>query len=617
MKEKMKNIIEKLRKIRLYLPLYFLILLGLDLSFRYFYREIAVTEFLNWKPILFTVCWCFLLTGICVILPKIIKRIYIGLTVALYSLLVLVHCGMSSFFGYVFSFSALRFTGDGAAFFSFDYIYIRKAIFLAVFLAAVLAVLAIILVPSEKYSVPRIISTVLLIAIPITGINLIKAQIFKDSTFLSWDNYKRENAIYENFTDTNESLMLTGLYQYTFRDFCLSFDIYSIFQGNGETIKALDEYYGQKEIDQDNEWTGRFKDKNLILIQLEAIDTWLINDVCMPTLSQIKKESIDFASHYAPMYLPAGTLNTENIVNTGMVSPFTGGKTTIYSRNAYPLSAAHLFSEAGYSANSFHNSGPQVYDRGTIHLNWGYEHYYSGTEMGMGNIEFDSDLIAGYDYMTDSESPFFSFIITYSGHGAYIGSEVSAEYYDKFAQILPEGTNEMVIHAYAHAYETDLFIKALMERLEADGYLDNTVLAFYSDHYDYYVLDDGIIMEQKQVYDSNLIQHTAFFIYDKNTEPYTVTKVTSTIDILPTIVNLFDLNTDGRYYIGNDGMSDNGGYVIFKDYSWYDGTIYWNTSETADMTEEISKRNDEIQKRLKMSWDTMNIDYYLKADIIR
>ena len=599
-----------LKKSHLYLLLFFVALLALDLVFRNVQNLSTLTATDDRIPTLFTVSWCLLLTTIAWLLPPLATRIYMPLVTTIYGILVLVHCGMFSFNGKYFSFSDIRFAGDGAAFFSLDYIYIRKIVIVTVVLCALASVVGSFLVPRTRYVSRRVMVSILMIIVSLVGIYTARAEIEVQDAFLSWDNYKRKNALYENFTDTEECIMLAGLYQYTFRDFCLSYDVYDRIAGATGGIAELEDYYASVEPDPDNEMTGLFAGKNLILIQLEAIDTWMINDICMPTLTALKAGSLDFTNHYAPMYLAAGTFNTENIVNTGLVSPFVGGSNTIYTRNEYPLSLANLFKEAGYTANSFHNSRGQVYDRITTHLNWGYEAYYSGTDLGMPDIDFDSNFMYGYDKIVNADSDFFSFIITYSGHGAYEDSSVSAAYYDMFAELLPADTNEMVIHAYAHAYETDLFIKALVEQLEADGLLEHTVLAFYSDHYNYYVLDDTIVMDQKGVYDENLIQSTAFFIYSKDIVPQQISKVTSSVDILPTLVNLFDLNTDGRYYVGNDAFSSNGGYVIFKDYSWFDGTIYSNAiTEDMDM-DYISQINESVSRRLDMSWDTMNYDYF-------
>lgn len=608
--------IEKLRRCRIYLLLFFCILVGLDFLLRWVYQGAANIELFDKTPVLFTLCWSLLVTAVAFLLPRVVKQIFMMGIVLLDCVLFLVHAGMFSFFHRFFSFSDIAFAGDGAEFFELSYFHFRKIIFIGLFLAIVGGVLACVLVPRrEKYSRTRVICGVLLLVLSVGGVFGVKKLSFKRDASVNWNNYEFREAIYENFTDSTRCLMLTGLHHYTFRDFCLTYRVYDLFS-NGDKKEELDAYYASIEPDPDNEMTGIFKGKNLIMIQLEAIDTWLINETCMPNLLAVQEQSLDFTNNFAPMYLAAGTFNTENLANTGMVSPAVGGSITMYSRNAYPLSAAHLFEQEGYTANSFHGSPGTVYDREVIHKNWGYLKYHGYQQMHLQDYSYDSQLMDAFELFTSHDHPFFSFIITISGHGPYKDSKVSNTWYDKFAAILPEGTDEMVIHAYAHAYETDLFIGALMERLEAEGFLDNTVLVFYADHYDYYVVDDQIIMQQKNVTDSNMIQSTPFFIYSKDTAPQKITKVTSTVDILPTVVNLFDLNTDGRYYMGNDAFSDNGGYVIFADTSWYDGTTYWRAGIDPADTQEIVDRNLEVQDRMNMSKNALLVNYFADCELL-
>lgn len=612
-KEKWGSFWGFLKTHHIYLVIFFLELIGLDLVFRYAYRLYSHVGFVD--SLLFTFCWAVLLTAIAWLLPGLVKKLFMALATLLYGVLALVHCGMFSFFGRYFSFSDVKFAGDGAEFFQLSYIHIRLMMIGAVLLCVCGTVVAILLVPEEQYRKPRVIVGLVLCVLSVAGINLVRADVMKGSTMIIWDATQQKNAIYDGFTDNAASLKVAGLYQYTFRDFNLSFGVYDLLHSDRETLEALDAYYAAKETDPDNEMTGLFAGKNLILVQLEAIDTWLVNDVCMPTLYNLKENGIDFVNHYAPAYITAGTFNTESIVNIGFISPFNGGASTIYSKNTYPYSVANLFRAKGYSAHSFHNSGPETYNRGVVHLNWGYESYTSGLDMGMDYIDLDSQLIRGYEQMTP-DAPFFTFIITISGHGPYEGSLISEQYYDKFAALLPEGTRKEIIHAYAHAYETDIFISELMERLEADGLLEDTVLVFYADHYDYYVLNDALIMQIKEVPNIYMAQHTPFFIYQKDTAPRKISKVTGTIDILPTLANLFDLDTDGRYYVGNDAFSENGGYVMFQNYSWFDGELNWNPSDPAD-SEHVRKINEEMQERFSISWDTLNTDYFAKSEVFK
>lgn len=591
---------------------FFCTLVGLDASLRFIHRNVGVTGFFSGIPWVFTLAWSALLTALPRLLPAKGQKAAMGVVGGVFTALFLTNAILHRAKGNFFSWSILIFATDGFKFLDPSYLAVRKLVWI-VFLAGIVGtVLAVKLVPPGRRTLRSRGIALAVAAAGITAINVNRELRLTDRLAIHFNIYQA-SLLYEDFSTPNECLPLTGLYQYTFRDFCLTYGVYDRLSrvSHGDTVKALDAWYESKVPDPDNQWTGRFAGKNLLLIQLEAIDTWMITEEFTPNLYRLQQEGLDFTQHYTPLYLDAGTFNTEMIVNTGLVSPFTGSTASMYSRNAYPDSLANLMREAGYSANSFHRSGADVYNRGEIHENWGYERYHSGEDMGIApaDLDFDTALMNAYGDMT-AGAPFLSFLITYSGHGAYVDSPVSQRYYDYAAQRLPEGTDPMVIHAHAHAHETDLFIGELLERLEADGLLEDTVLVLYADHYNYYVLDNNIVMNQKQVWDANLMTRTPFIIYEKNTPGQKIDKVTSSYDVLPTLVNLFGLDNDGAHYVGNDIFSPNGGVAIFADYSWFDGVTYWNAMGTEPPTEAIEAKSGELKERLQMSWDTMRYNYF-------
>jgi phosphoglycerol transferase MdoB-like AlkP superfamily enzyme len=249
----------------------------------------------------------------------------------------------------------------------------------------------------------------------------------------------------------------------------------------------------------------------------------------------------------------------------------------VYVRDDFACSLANLFNAAGYTSRSFHGSEGDVYDRGTIHPNLGYESYNSGSDMGMENYMMDRYLINGFDSMVEGD-PFFSFVITYSGHGPYGDDSAIYQAHAEEAQAAAQRTDGNYVYAVAGAMETDLFVSELMDKLEESGHLEDTVLVFYADHYNYYMLDDNLNMEIKGVDNMNLLTHTDFFIWSADITPTQVEKVTSSLDVLPTVANLFGLDTTGAFFLGHDGLGDEGGYVFFADGSWYDGETYWDSS---------------------------------------
>ena len=572
-----------------YLVLCFCSLLGNAVWFQWMYAD---HTYRRWTAISLALIlgWSLALTGIAALLPRLGKRIYLGILGAAFFALTIVHGVYYNMFRKFFSFGDMAFAGDGFAFLDASYLVIRKlAILLGLFCLG-LMVLAILLVPGEKEGRRfRLLAGCGPLAVGIVGIVLVCVLFFRGADTMIWDMGSDPATVYENFTDTRSSLSLLGLYHYTFRDIQLV-----LFPGGGsltdeEAAEVVD--FAAHRGHESNTMSGLLKGKNLILIQLEAIDTWMVD--YMPNLKAVKERSVVFSNHYTPAYITAGTFNTEFIVNSGLLPAPTGTSTSVYTRNAFPSSLPNLFRQEGYTAESFHGSEGNVYNREQIHLNLGYEDYHSGSEMGMENYTMDSGLMVAFDDMTD-DAPFFSFVITYSGHGPY--SEENPIYLAHADEARAEAarTDGNYVYAVAHAKETDAFIGALMAALEERGLLEDTVVAFYADHYNYYMLDDALNMDIKGVDSLDLLQHTDFFIYSRSLEAQTVEKVTSSIDVLPTLSNLFGLEADYELLAGDDAFSEDGGYVFFND------NTFVGTQE--DVSAEIVERRRINQLLLTGDW---------------
>ena len=572
-----------------YLVLCFASLFGNGAWFQWMYAD-RVSHTWTVLSLMLTALWSLVLTGIAALLPRLAKRIYLGILGAAFFALTIVHGVYYNMFRKFFSFGDMAFAGDGFAFLDASYLVIRKlAILLGLFCLG-LMVLAILLVPGEKEGRRfRLLAGCGPLAVGIVGIVLVCVLFFRGADTMIWDMGSDPATVYENFTDTRSSLSLLGLYHYTFRDIQLT-----LFPGGGslteeETEEVID--FAAHRGHESNTMSGLLSGKNLILVQLEAIDTWMVD--YMPNLKAVKEQSLVFSNHYTPAYITAGTFNTEFIVNAGILPGASGTPTSVYTRNAFPSSLAHLFREQGYTAESFHGSEGSVYNREQIHLNLGYEAYHSGSDMGMEDYTMDSDLMVAFDDMTD-EAPFFTFLITYSGHGPYSDENPIYLAHADEARAEAERTDGHYVHAVAHAKETDAFIGALMAALEERGLLKDTVVAFYADHYNYYMLDDGLNMDIKGVDSLDLLQHTDFFIHSKSLQPRTVEKYTSSVDVLPTLANLFGLEADYTLLTGDDAFSRDGGYVFFNDNTWV-GT-------DADVSGEILERRRVSELLLTGNW---------------
>ena len=560
-----------------HLVLFAAALIALDLGFRHFFRFGGVVGDANMRRLLpFTLGWALVFTAAAAVLPRRVRQVFmivLGLTACL---LCVVHGIYINMFRRFFSFSDLAFAGDGMAFLDVSYLLIiRKLLLLWILLCFALIVLAAVLTPPEAG--PRPIPGAAAGVLGAALLLITRFALLGSSGVVIWNQYEDPAFLYEDFSDSRACLPLFGIYQYTFRDIQMQLPRRASL--SADELSEIDAYAAGR-THADNAMTGLLEGKNLILIQLEAIDTWMLEEY-MPILRGVKENSVVFANHYTPAYITAGTFNTEFMVNSGLLPAAAGVSPSVYSQNRFPTSLAWLFREKGYTANSFHGSEGEVYNRGAIHLNLGYEAYHSGADMGMENYMMDSQMISAFDKMV-SDEPFFTFIITYSGHGAYSESNLIYLAHKEEAWAEAARTDGNYVYAVAHAKETDAFIGELMDALEASGHLDDTAVVFYADHYNYYMLDDPLCMDIKGVDSYNLLGHTDFFIYSQGLEPQTVDKYTFSPDVLPTLANLFGLDVQYGLLTGDDAFSDAGGYVIFSDNTWLGGK--------GDLSQEIALR---------------------------
>lgn len=133
---------------------------------------------------------------------------------------------------------------------------------------------------------------------------------------------------------------------------------------------------------------------------------------------------------------------------------------------------------------------------------------------------------------------------------------------DDIKEIYPDITNEEYLCGFSAARETDNMFKLLLEKLKEDNLLEDTVIVAFSDHPNKIIIRDD---------ETEKLNKTKFFIYSSELDSNQIDVITSSINILPTIVNLFGIDND-YLYTGYDALNTNEEYVIFRDYTYYDGT---------------------------------------------
>lgn len=541
--------ISKIKNSRYFKTALFFIYEGIYLIFIDFFNQYLITRNLSVSgyfvktAIVFNILWVLLYFIILYAMNPKSRKIISCIINILLLILSIVNYFMNSYFHSIFSWKDLFLSGDGFSFLGSILKFVNLKLILF-FLTAVDIILLII------------------------GGRIIFINTKLNNTSDGWDSREVSNNssnYYKNWIEPTKLLRICGTYEYIINDFYHSFlEKDNSVNARENVTKYIEE--NKKEVN-DKNYTGIFKDKNLIFVMMESMDDWMVNEEVTPTMYEMMNHGFNFTNHYSPGYVTGETANTEFVANTGMYPSINKlSPNYAYIDNDYPYSIANLFKKEGYITNSFHASNGFIYNRINMHIKLGYNQYHNYADMGIDDkyLVLDSYIIRdGYNQIVQLNDKFMSFIITYSPHSPYTYEKIECTTnLDDIKEIYPDITNEEYLCGFSAARETDNMFKLLLEKLKEDNLLEDTVIVAFSDHPNKIIIRDD---------ETEKLNKTKFFIYSSELDSNQIDVITSSINILPTIVNLFGIDND-YLYTGYDALNTNEEYVIFRDYTYYDGT---------------------------------------------
>lgn len=400
-------------------------------------------------------------------------------------------------------------------------------------------------------------------------------------------------------------------------------------------VKSMHEYFKNVTPTKQNEYTGMFKGKNLIYITAEGFDKIAIDESLTPTLYKLANNGFVFENYYQPLFT-VSTSDGEYMFLNSLI-PKEGIWSFYRSSNIYmPFGIGNVFKREGYSTvNAYHDHTYTYYNRDKSHPNLGFDKYI-GCGNGLEELincktwpESDVEMInATVDDYINSDN-FMTYYMTVSGHLNYTFTGNYISYKNKdLVKDLPYTDH---VKAYLAAnIELDRAIESLINKLKEKGKLDDTVIVISPDHYPY-GLKTSELNEISQTDRSDKFEmfHTSLILYNSEIEENVkVTKYVSSIDVLPTIYNLFGIKYDSRLLMGRDALSDAEGLVILSDRSFINEFGSYNsiTGKYTKFKEDVSndyieKLNHEVYQRFTMSSlllyekNGVYLDYYRKLGL--
>ncbi len=632
--EKIKDLLKKIYTDYIkkygYIFLIFLPFLLMDIIIRSFGNGTNLYKVWNIIPNLFTITWACLFIGISLSLKsKIGKWVYLGVNI-LFLIMFLTNGIYYSMTHNFFDFILLESTSEGAPY-MMDCI---KNCNIWIYIWFVIIIFTIYVgfrkIPKkDNFNYKNVIIVVLVFLL----IHLLLPNLYGSAnSSLEWNTWQNPRNIYKNFNDANKSMSITGLYEYTIRNFYITF-LQTEEEETSEDYEFLMEAFSVNN-NEVNKYTGIFKNKNLIFVQLEGIDDWLLTEKDMPTLYGMLNNSFVFQNHYSYYNGGGSTFNSEFAVNTGFITPLSYTQNAYsFNKNSFPYSMANMFKNQDYVVNAFHMNSGEYYSRQTNYTNWGYDKYYGLLDINDykdKSYTLDRELINDVTFqerMFPKDSKFVDYLITYSNHLPFTNTKgVCKLLYDmemdlddtvdtgeESSSMFVQLTEEECIRKQAH--ETDYMMELLLKKLTELNLIDDTVIVVFTDHY-LYTVEDKTILDKYKNTSNNLINKTPFFIWQNNMKRTNIKEVTSQLNILPTTLNLFGINYNPNYYIGSDALSQNyKGIVFFSDYSWYDGNIYVENGVIANNKSSSQEYLDE--KNYYIHYLTKKNDLALKYNVFK
>ena len=391
-----------------------------------------------------------------------------------------------------------------------------------------------------------------------------------------------------------------------------------------------------------NAYTGLFKGKNLILIAAESFSKEVIDPVRTPTLYRLSTKGIKFTDFYQPTW--GGSTSTgEYSILTGLVP--TAGVSSMLKIADCDLSftIGNKLKNEGYFSAAYHDGTYTYYSRNLTHTKFGYETFTAfgnGLENVMNNKVWpasDLEMFEGTlsDYI--DKQPFSVYYMSVSGHGFYTNFNNGMSMKNR-AEVENLDYSTTVQAYLAANMELEHALAYLVDELEKAGIADDTVIAICPDHYPY-ALEKGESWGNSEDYLGELYgftvtnsaerDHNAFILWsgcleNENSDmATTISTPTYSLDILPTLCNLFGVEYDSRLLVGRDVFSDAEAIVVWPDYNWktergyYDYTrkqfIPAEGNEAAD-DEYIDRINSIVRNKIAYSKAVLNYDYFKIVD---
>jgi lipoteichoic acid synthase len=308
-----------------------------------------------------------------------------------------------------------------------------------------------------------------------------------------------------------------------------------------EERKQISAWYEQNKDDSPpNRYKGLFRRCNLILLQCESLENFVIGksidgQEIAPALNRLKRNSFYFPN-IVEQVGDGTSIDAEFMVNTSVYPLQVGSISLLYPQNAYN-SLPFLFRKRGYRTADIHPD-PGAY--------WNWMELMKAAGMSdcldASRFQMDEEINLGLSdgsflrqavpILTNLPQPFYAYMITLTNHCPY-------DLPEKFRELkLAKELDQTEIGGYLQSvHYMDKQIGIFLSRLGEAGLLKNTVVGLFGDHCGIHKFSGDALaaMSENQKAWMENGNRIPLLIYKSDLKGEQIDKIGGEIDILPTL----------------------------------------------------------------------------------
>lgn len=340
------------------------------------------------------------------------------------------------------------------------------------------------------------------------------------------------------------------------------------------TIEDLEDLQNRTKL-RPGKLTGLGKDKNLIVIQIEGLQEFVVGlnyngqEITPHLNALVNHQSSVYYDNYYQLLGRGNTSDAEFVSHNSLHPSMEEPSYNQYGDNTF-YGLPWLLRDNGYHSWVFHGYEKSFWDREKAYVNQGFQRFLSEEDydfedtIGFGLKDedfFDQSLVYLKELDNIDDNPFYSFLITLTSHTPFV---MPREH--QVLNIKTQHKNTMLGDYLQSIHYADKEIGRFIEGLKEEGLYDNSILAIYGDHFAIASVNEN---DQKIMtdllgydYDYDTMMKIPLIIHLPREEiNETISTIGSQIDFYPTIMNVM-------------GYENTKGLIFGRDITNYEGYNY-------------------------------------------